>query len=309
MIVRKKDGAFLYSTSDLATIQYRMETWRPDVMLYVVDHRQSLHFEQLFAVARRWGYDQVEYRHIGFGTIMGKDGKPYRTRAGDTVGLEGLIDEAVSRAYQVVCALDDDTAKNPDGPQLSEPERRRVAEVVGLGGLKYADLSHNRMSDYIFDAEKMLALDGNTATYLQYAYTRVQGIFRKGGIDPESLRMGATGSASENAAGAKRTGIASGTPAITLAQPAERALALEILRFAEALADVVGDYRPNQLTGYLFDQLADKFTDFYDGPNRCAVLKAESEELRNSRLLLCDLTARTIQKGLELLGIGVVEKM
>jgi arginyl-tRNA synthetase len=296
MIVRKKDGAFLYSTSDLATIQYRMERWSPDVMLYVVDHRQALHFEQLFAVARRWGFDQVEYRHLGFGTIMGKDGKPYRTRAGDTVGLEGLLDEAVARAHRVVSELDDDPEKNPDGPQLSEEERRRVAEVVGLGGLKYADLSHNRTSDYIFDYDKMLALNGNTATYMQYAYARVQSIFRKGGIDVEALR-------------AQGAGVASDRSAIKLDQPAERALALEVLRFAEVLDDVVGDYRPNLLTGYLFDQLADAFTDFYDGPKRCAVLKAETEESRTSRLLLCDLTARTIHKGLELLGIGVVEKM
>jgi arginyl-tRNA synthetase len=286
MIVRKKDGAFLYSTSDLATIQYRMETWHPDVMLYVVDHRQSLHFEQLFAVARRWGFDQVEYRHLGFGTIMGKDGKPYRTRAGDTVGLEGLLDEAVARAYRVVCELDDDPIKNPDGPQLSEEERRRVAEVVGLGGLKYADLSHNRTSDYIFDYDKMLVLNGNTATYMQYAYARVQSIFRKGQVRIEALR-------------------GSGAPVI-LGHAAERALALEILRFAEALDDVVADYRPNLLTGYLFDQLARQFSTFFE---QCPVLKAETPALRTSRLLLCDLTARTIRKGLDLLGIGVVEKM
>ncbi len=286
MIVRKKDGAFLYSTSDLATIQYRMETWRPDVMLYVVDHRQSLHFEQLFAVARRWGFDHVEYRHLGFGTIMGKDGKPYRTRAGDTVGLEGLLDEAVARAYRVVCELDDDPAKNPEGPQLSEEERRRVAEVVGLGGLKYADLSHNRTSDYIFDYDKMLALNGNTATYMQYAYARVQSIFRKGGVQIETLRSSAV--------------------TIAIGHPAERGLALEILRFAETLDDVVTDYRPNLLTGYLFDQLARQFSTFFE---QCPVLKAATPALRSSRLLLCDLTARTIRKGLDLLGIGVVEKM
>ncbi len=310
MIVRKKDGAFLYSTSDLATIQYRTEQWSPDVMLYVVDHRQSLHFEQLFAVARRWGFDQVEYRHLGFGTIMGKDGKPYRTRAGDTVGLEGLLDEAVARAYRVVSELDDDPMKNPDGPQLSEEERRRVAEVVGLGGLKYADLSHNRTSDYVFDSDKMLALNGNTATYMQYAYARVQSIFRKGDVQIEMLRACATGSASaepgKDVGHGDSTGRASGTLPITVRHAAERALAVEILRFAEALDDVVADYRPNLLTGYLFDQLARQFSTFFE---HCPVLKAETPELRSSRLLLCDLTARTIQKGLDLLGIGVVEKM
>jgi arginyl-tRNA synthetase len=286
MIIRKKDGAFLYSTTDLATIQYRMETWRPQCMMYVVDHRQSLHFENVFDAARRWGYTDVEFRHLGYGTIMGKDGRPFRTRAGDTVGLEGLLDEAVARAYRVVCELDDDPQKNPEGPQLSEDERRRVAEVVGLGGLKYADLSHNLSSDYVFDYDKMLALNGNTATYMQYAYARVRSIFRRGKVDLEPLR---------------RSGAE-----LTIAHPAERALAIEILRLAEALEDVAADYRPNLLTAYLFDQLARQFSTFFEN---CPVLKAETPALRNSRLLLCDLTARTIQTGLELLGIGVVEKM
>ncbi|HEX7449978.1 MAG TPA: arginine--tRNA ligase [Pirellulales bacterium] len=282
MIVRKRDGAYLYATTDLATIQYRMQTWSPDAILYVVDHRQSDHFRLLFAVARQWGCRDVEFQHISFGTVLGDDGRPFKTRSGDTVGLSGLLDEAVARAYQVVCSLDDE---KPQGAELAEDERRRIAEVVGLSAIKYADLSQNRTSDYVFSFDKMVALKGNTATYMQYAYTRVRGIFRKGEVDVEALRC-------------RR-------PAILLGQPAERALGLELLRFAEALQFTVTDYRPNQLTTYLFD-LANRFSTFFE---ECPVLKAETAELRDSRLLLCDLTARTIKQGLELLGIEVVERM
>jgi arginyl-tRNA synthetase len=282
MIVQKRDGAFLYATSDLATIQYRMQTWSPDAILYVVDHRQSDHFRQLFAAARKWGYDRVELQHISFGTVLGSDGRPFKTRSGDTVGLMGLLDDAVAHAYKVVCEVDEEKTQ---GQELSEDDRRRVAEVVGLSAIKYADLSQNRTSDYEFSFEKMVALKGNTATYMQYAYARVLSIFRRGGIDIAALR-------------AER-------PAITLHQPAERALALELLRFSEALDFVLADYRPNQLTSYLFD-LANRFSKFFE---ECPVLKAETTELRNSRLLLCDLTARTIKQGLELLGIEVVGKM
>ncbi|HEX5442304.1 MAG TPA: arginine--tRNA ligase [Pirellulales bacterium] len=282
MIVRKRDGAYLYATTDLATIQYRMQTWSPDAILYVVDHRQSDHFRLLFAVARQWGCGDVEFQHISFGTVLGEDGRPFKTRSGDTVGLSGLLDEAVARAYQVVCSLDDE---KPQGAELAEDERRRIAEVVGLSAIKYADLSQNRTSDYVFSFDKMVALRGNTATYMQYAYTRVRGIFRKGEVDVESLRR-------------RR-------PTILLNQPAERALGLELLRFSEALQFTVADYRPNQLTTYLFD-LANRFSTFFE---ECPVLKAETAELRDSRLQLCDLTARTIKQGLELLGIEVVERM
>lgn len=282
MIVRKQDGAFLYATTDLATLRYRMETWHPHAILYVVDHRQSLHFQQLFAAARRMGYRDVELVHVSFGTVLGKDGRPFKTRAGDTVGLESLLDEAVRRAEAIVSANDD---AKPDGPELSPDERRRIAEVVGIGALKYADLSQNRTSDYEFDYDKMLAMTGNTATYMQYAYARVRSIFRKQGIDAPALR----------AAGA----------AIVLPTPAERALGLELLRFGEAIDLALEDYRPNQLTNYLFE-LANRYSVFYE---RCPVLKAQSEALLQSRLLLCDLTARTIRQGLELLGIDVVEKM
>jgi arginyl-tRNA synthetase len=282
MIVRKKDGAFLYATTDLATIRYRMETWRPDAILYVVDHRQSLHFQQLFAAARMLGYEGVELRHVSFGTVLGADGRPFKTREGDVVGLESLLDEAVARALRVVSENDD---AKPGGPELSEAERREIAETVGIGALKYADLAQNRTSDYVFDYDKMLAMNGNTATYMQYAYARVRSIFRRGGEDAEGLRD-------------------CGAP-ILLGSPAERALGLEILRFSEAIDLAAVDYRPNQLTAYLFD-LANRYSTFFE---HCPVLKAEADELRRSRLLLCDLTARTIRQGLDLLGIRVVEKM
>jgi arginyl-tRNA synthetase len=194
----------------------------------------------------------------------------------------GLLDDAVAHAYKVVCEVDED---KPQGRELSDDERRRVAEVVGLSAIKYADLSQNRTSDYEFSFEKMVALKGNTATYMQYAYARVLSIFRRGGVDIAALR--------------------DQRPAIVLDRPAERALGVELLRFSEAIDFTLADYRPNQLTSYLFD-LANRFSTFFE---QCPVLKAETGELRNSRLLLCDLTARTIKQGLELLGIEVVGKM
>jgi len=282
MIVRKQDGAFLYATTDLATIRYRMREWQPDAILYVVDHRQSLHFEQLFATARLWGYDKVELAHVSFGTVLGDDGRPFKTRSGDTVGLSSLLDEAVRRAERIVSENDD---SKPDGPELPPAERSRIAEAVGIASLKYADLSQNRTSDYVFSYDKMLAMNGNTATYMQYAYARVRSIFRRGQVDAETLRAS--------------------RPPLLLSSPAERALAIELLRFSEALDMTVLDYRPNQLTAYLFD-LANCYSTFFE---QCPVLKAPSPELRASRLLLCDLTARTLELGLGLLGIPVIEKM
>ncbi|WP_254513104.1 arginine--tRNA ligase [Anatilimnocola floriformis] len=276
MIIRKKDGAFLYSTTDLATIAYRRETWNPDAILYVVDHRQSEHFEKLFAAAAKWGTEKVQLVHVKFGTVLGEDGKPYKTRSGDTVGLEGLLDEAVSQALTVV---------QENSPELSADEQRRVSETVGIGGLKYADLAHDRESDYKFSYKKMLQLNGDTATYLQYFYARCRSIFRKAETTPAAV-------------------LASGAT-ITLGQPEERALAIQLLRFEEALAIVEADFRPHNLTVYLFD-LAKTYAGFYD---RCPVLKADTEAQKQSRLLLCDLTARTIATGLRLLGIGTEEKM
>jgi arginyl-tRNA synthetase len=275
-IVQKTDGAFSYATTDLATIKYRAEHFHPDVMLYVVDHRQGDHFRALFDVARRWGYGDIHMEHVAFGTVLGRDGRPYKTREGDVVGLESLLDEAVTRARQVV---------EENSPELSPEERERVAEAVGIGAVKYADLSQHRASDYTYDPDKMMAMDGNTATYMQYAYVRNRGIFRKGEVDPEPLR--------------------SDPPIPSLEAPEERALALQLLRFSEALASAVEDYRPSQITAYLWD-LAKSYSGFF---TNCPVLKAETPELRQGRLLLCDLTARVIQKGLDLLGIRTAERM
>jgi arginyl-tRNA synthetase len=280
MIVRKRDGAFLYSTSDLATIRYRMENWKPDVILYVVDFRQGEHFDKLFAVARMWGYTDTDYRHVSFGTVMGDDGRPFRTRSGDTVGLEPLLDEAEQRALAVVSELDD----QKEAPEFSEEQRREIARVVGISALKYADLSQNRSSDYTFSFEKMVNLRGNTATYLQYGYARVNGIFRRGEIDPAELRR-------EPAA-------------FVLSEDIERRLAVKLLRLGEALDDVAEDFRPHLLATWLFE-LTQMFFVFFE---QCPVLRAEGD-LRRSRLQLCDLTARSIRLGLSLLGIEVVERM
>jgi arginyl-tRNA synthetase len=282
MIIRKSDGAFLYATTDLATIKYRMERWNPDAILYVVDTRQAEHFGKLFAAARLWGYNQVDLRHVSFGTVLGEDGRPYKTREGQAASLEVLLDEAVSRAYQVVSSMDD---SKESGTELSEDQRRRIAEVVGHGAVKYRDLSHNRTSDYVFSFDKMLALEGNTSAYLQYAYARVQNIFARGNVSLDDLRQG--------------------DATIRLDEPEERQLALLLLRFHEVLEDVIHDHRPNILTTYLYD-VAGFYSKFY---TQCPVLKAPSPETRDSRLLLCDATGRTLRCGLELLGIEVVDSM
>ncbi|MGC8641046.1 MAG: arginine--tRNA ligase [Isosphaeraceae bacterium] len=275
-IIRKRDGAFNYGTTDLATIKYRMEQWNPRQILYVVDHRQGDHFKQLFAVARKWGFDQVDLEHVAFGTILGMDRRPFKTKEGDVIGLESLLDEAVAEARKVVDA---------NSPELDPEARARVAEVVGLGAIKYADLSQNRLSDYVFDWQKMLAMNGNTATYLQYAYARIQSIFRKGETQPAAIRQQ--------------------EPEIVLSHPAERALGVRILRLPEVLELAALELKPNILTDYLFD-LANAFSTFFEG---CPVLKAESAARRDSRLAICDLTARTLKFGLELLGIETVDRM
>ncbi|MFO0914564.1 MAG: arginine--tRNA ligase [Pirellulales bacterium] len=284
MLIQKKDGAFLYATSDLATIAYRVERWQPSKILYVVDFRQGDHFAKLFAAARLWGYHDVDLRHVSFGTVLGSDGKPFKTRAGDTVGLEGLLDEAVARALEVVSANDD--AKKA-GPELSADQRARVAEVVGLGAIKYADLSQNRTSDYVFSYDKMIAMQGNTATYLQYSYARIQNIFAKA-----------------EAAGMPRPSTESAA-SLQLDHPSERALGLQLVRFAESLDEVLVDYRPNLLTGYLFE-LAKRFSEFYDA---CPVLQADDGATRQSRLQLCHAVGQTLRHGLSLLGIETVDKM
>ena len=280
MIVQKRDGAYLYSTSDLATIQYRVETWNPDTILYVVDHRQHEHFEKLFAAAAKWDYDKVRLIHVSFGTVLGDDGKPFKTRAGDTVGLESLLDEAESRARTVLERIRGESPESTLDSNIDE-----TATVIGIGALKYADLSQNRASDYKFSYDKMLELKGNTATYSQYCYARVQGIFREGNFDSSKIRAAAKPFRLEN--------------------EIERKLAIAIVRFGESLDEVVHDYRPNMLAQYLFE-LTQTFFKFYD---QCHVVRAESDDLKSSRLQLCELTARTIRTGLSLLGIDVVERM
>ena len=281
-IVRKRDGAFTYATTDLATIKYRHEELKGDTILYVVDARQSEHFRLLFEVARRWGYGAMEFRHISFGTVLGDNGKPLKTREGDLIGLESLLDEALTRARTIIEENDD---AKPDGPELDEATRAAVTEVVGIGGIKYADLKHNRESDYLFDWDKMLAKNGDSATYIQYAYARICGIFRRGNVD--------------------RTQFSSLGAAFQITKPTERALGLQLIRFAEAVDWAAAECRPNLLAQYLFET-ANSFTSFYD---ECPVLKEPDEACRLSRLLLCDTTARVLKLGLSLLGIDVCERM
>jgi arginyl-tRNA synthetase len=281
-IVRKSDGAYNYATTDLATIRYRADTLHADVALYVVDARQSDHFKLLFETARRWGYGKIDFRHISFGTILGEDKRPFKTRSGDTVGLESLLDESVTRARAIVDQNDDE---KPAGPELDDAARQEIAEAVGIGAIKYADLCQNRETDYVFSWDKMLATNGDTATYMQYAYARICGILRRGNIDRTQLRQ------------AKHR--------LRLTEPAERALALQLGRFHDILEQAGDECRPNFLTQYLFET-ANCFSTFYD---QCPVLKAETDELRASRLLLADLTARVIDRGLSMLGIRTIEKM
>lgn len=283
MIIQKRDGAFLYATTDLATIEYRMKEWDPDTVLYVVDARQKEHFDKLFAVADKMGYADRELVHVSFGTIMGPDGTPYKTRSGDTVGLEGFINDAVHRARQVLEELEN---KKPSGPEFSEEQLAQISEVVGVGALKFGDLSQNRTSDYKFDFQKLVALEGDTATYIQYGYARVNGIFDKVGTQAQQIRTAA--------------------PSIQLTNPGERALILALVQFQDSLQEVLVDYRPNLLCSYLLE-LTREFFAFYSRKD-CHVADA-APELQASRLLLCDTVARTLKTGLSLLGIGVVPKM
>lgn len=276
MIIRKKDGAFLYSTTDLATIKYRVEHFEADAALCVVDHRQHEHFDKLFDAARLWGYNDIELKHVSFGTVLGKDGKPFKTRSGDTVGLASLLNEAESRALTIA------KEQNAD---LSDEEHKEIARVVGIGALKYADLSQNRSSDYKFSYDKMLALRGNTATYLQFSYARVQGIIRKTGADLGAIR-------------------ANPVP-FEFATDVERELAVKLIRFGEAIDEVLVEYKPNLLCSYLFE-LTQVFFQFLE---ECSVKDAETESLKKSRLQFCDLMSRTVKTGLGLLGISVIDQM
>ena len=285
-LIRKRDGAFTYTTSDLATIQYRMKQWQPNTILYVVDFRQAQHFANLFEAARRWGVTNADLRHISFGSVLGKEGKPISTRKGDGTELIDLINEAVARGLQQYEeSYTERKAQGHDVPELTDDVKRDIAETVGIGAVKYADLSQNRTSDYKFDYDKMLATEGNTATYMQYAYARNRSIFRKANVDPETLRRN--------------------PPAVSLDSPFERALAIQLLRLEESLLAAVDEYQPSGITAYLWD-LAKAFSGFFQN---CPVLRADSDAQKQSRLLLCDLTARVLQLCLHLLGIKTVERM
>ena len=279
VIVQKSDGGYLYSTTDLAAIQLRAEELKADRSLYVVDARQSLHFQQVFAVARAAGMadEKLSLEHIAYGTMMGSDGRPFKTRSGDTVKLSELLDEAVRRAFDLV------SEKNPE---LEETERQTIAERVGIAAVKYADLSKNRTSDYVFDWSTMLSFDGNTAPYMLYAYARIKSILRKQDNDP---------SADQNKGAMRLSSIDA---------PEERMLLMKILQMPEIVQMVADDCYPNQLCNYLFE-LAGIFMRFYES---CPILKAEAE-LRESRLALASLTAETLKQGLSLLGIEPLERM
>jgi arginyl-tRNA synthetase len=288
-LIRKRDGAYTYTTTDLATVRYRMTEWTPDAVLYVVDFRQGQHFANLFAAARKWGYDSVELQHVSFGSVLGKDGKPIQTRAGGATELGQLLDRAVElgkNLFELTHWMRKAHGHDvPDWDAIPADEKRSIAEAVGIGAVKYADLSQNRTSDYKFDFDKMLATDGNTAAYMQYAYARCRAIFRKGGFEDGRFR--------------------SAPPAVAITHPAERALCLQLLRFEDALQSAATDTMPHLVTGYLWD-LAKAFSGFFEA---CPVLSAETPELRDSRLLLVDLTGRVIRQALNLLGIRTVERM
>jgi arginyl-tRNA synthetase len=286
LIIQKSDGAYLYATTDLAAIRYRIGQLKADRIIYVTDARQQLHFEMVFAVAKMagWTRENTELIHVTFGSVLGENGRPLKTREGENVKLKELLDEAIERARKIV------DEKNPDLPEdkKDEDKKRDIANAVGIGAVKYADYSNNRTSDYIFSFDKMLAMDGNTAPYMQYAYARIRSIERKAesrDVDIESELAG--------------------LEALSLTEPSELDLAKYLIRYGEAVEAAAADYRPNYLTAYLYE-LAQKFSVFY---TNCPVLDAEPDK-RPTRLLLCDLTARTIEHGLsELLGIEVVEQM
>lgn len=274
-LIQKSDGAANYATTDLATLEYRLETWSPEEIVYVTDGRQQLHFKQVFTVFRRWRPEvKTQLEHVWFGAILGDDGKPFKTRSGDTVKLADLLDEAEERAFKTV---------SEKSPNLSEAERKEIARIIGVASVKYQDLLPNRQSDYVFSWDKMLALTGNTAPYLLYAYTRIRSIFRKAAEQGVAVAPGAS---------------------IELKAADELALAKQLMNFGFVLEGMVEECRPNYLCNYLYD-LAGLYARFFES---CPVLKAEEPE-RSSRLLLCEVTAKVLKQGLEVLGIETTEKM
>ena len=269
-IVRKSDGGFNYATSDIATLDYRITELKRDTVWYVVGAPQTLHFKQIFEIARREGH-RADFRHVPFGNVLGEDRKLMKTRSGENVPLRQLLEEACARARKII------EEKNPN---LADAEKVDIARTIGIGAVKYADLSQYRMTDYVFSWDKMLALQGNTAPYLQNAYVRVRSIFRKAGEAAAKIEK------------------------FVLHEAAEITLAKRLCQFAEMVPQVLNDFRPNILANYLFE-LANSFHAFYEG---CPVLRSD-EPVRSSRLALCDLTGRVLQRGLDLLGIKVPEKM
>lgn len=272
-IVQKRDGGFLYSTTDLACVRYRVRELKADRVIYVVDARQGLHFQQLFATVRKAGFadDSVSLEHVAFGTMMGEDGKPFKTRSGGTVKLVDLLDEAVERAHQLV------QSKNPE---LSTEQMDQISRAVGIGAVKYSDLSKSRTSDYIFNWDNMLSFEGNTAPYLQYAYTRIQSVFRKAGdFDTQAP--------------------------IVIEAAAEKQLAVALLQFGDELQKISQNCYLHNLAAYLY-HVATLFSRFYEA---CPILKAENEAQKNSRLQLASLTAKTLQQGMSLLGLTVLNEM
>ncbi|WP_347113400.1 arginine--tRNA ligase [Leclercia sp. S52] len=276
VIIQKKDGGYLYTTTDIACAKYRYETLHADRVLYYIDSRQHQHLMQAWTIVRKAGYvpDSVPLEHHMFGMMLGKDGKPFKTRAGGTVKLADLLDEALERARRLVAE------KNPDMPA---DELEKLANAVGIGAVKYADLSKNRTTDYVFDWDNMLAFEGNTAPYMQYAYTRVLSVFRKAEIDESVLAQAQ----------------------VIINEDREAQLAARLLQFEETLSVVARDGTPHVMCAYLYD-LAGLFSGFYE---HCPILSAESEAVRNSRLKLAQLTAKTLKLGLDTLGIETVERM
>ena len=269
-MIQKTDGGFGYATTDMATVEHRVKTWGADEIWYVVGAPQAFHFEQLFHAVRRWGLSPALH-HIAFGSIQGADGKMMKTRSGESVGLLEVLDEAEERARAVV------EEKNPD---LTAAEKEEIARAVGIGAVKYQELSQHRLTDYKFVWDRMLAFQGNTAPYLQYSYVRTRSIFRK------------------------LEGAADFTGPYAITEPAERELALTLCRFAEAVPAVLDDFRPNSLAGYVYD-LARAFHSFFEA---CPVIRSEGIQ-RATRLALCEATSRVLQTGLGLMGIRVTERM
>ncbi len=290
MIIQKSDGAYLYATTDLAALRYRIEELRADRVIYVTDPRQKLHFEMLFAVARAagWATGKVRLEHVTFGSVLGEDRRPLKTREGENVKLRELLSEAERRAYELLEHRLQDAA---DGKRLvqdlTDEQKRRIARRVGVAAVKYADLRNDRVSDYVFNWDRMLAMQGNTAPYMMYAYARIRSIYRRA-----AEQFGTPDVYAEDIG-------------LRLSTPAERTLGLRLARFRETIDAVAAELAPHILCGYLYE-LASEFMRFYEA---CPVLKAPDDATRHSRMRLCDLTARTLKLGLDLLGIEAIERM